>query len=1229
MRAAAASAAPQGSTATHIDVSDTGTASGTHWQFLTETEWQQRLDPEWTPPGEDSFNTLGRGYFLIEDGADLTVSGVTHTNTIYIASGAAVKLTFLDTEITWAEPDYTKDAGGNLTGIDGDTPRPAGCLHVGEGANAEFSAAEGVTITLESENSDLRAGVIRLLDNASLEFSGMGTWNVNGYAVNSINSNSGGALIGSNDLSGRFDQLKFDGGGTFNVTMKVDKDDNFNNARALIGDGGRTQGFNMLYFGDCEVRCTYYYDTTRAQDLIPFFAGMSYMSPDTATDSAIVFTGATFIGRVETGPNTDIGDVRIYSTIGKAFVCSAGVSVLIKGDSVIDIDGGIGYSDNQTVPWNQYNPCEVNIEGGLVMCKGSLSSGIGADRLSISGEDTYVYATTERGGDNPPPAIGGWNGSDDAEVDIKIASGASVMAMTSGGGVAIGGASIKDEGIGIEIVGRDTVVMAVSTGGNAAIGSGITAGYTVLHYDKANSPILFASSIRAKDNSGIMPKEFDADDYPYVYDSGDARLSASLIDLAGYPADTSGLRRILGGDIYMLRDISLGTDADLRIPKYWNIHLMEHVVNGSGDHLSIGGKKTTLTTIPSTADFTNYRFAAVAYGNSPGVVEVNAATVSPTETLTYEWYEDDDGDSLSGVHTSTGVTSKGFYIPADLNVGTHYFFAKVRGDSSIPRVVDMSTPCFEVRVVGSAPVVTEHPAALKAGYTGSAVPLVQPGTVEGGTFVYALGDPAGPYSEAIPTATEKGSYWVYYQIKGDSNHTDDTQVHVLKSEIVDIAFSAPETLPAATINNPYAGAEIKGTGLGELTVEVLADNLPEGMSYDPSTGVLSGTPARSGTFLLVLRLSTDKPDVEPVEGDFRLKVIPLTFSFYGNGGSYNEVDKVDLPYTGAVFVTPPLTRDGHTLLGFADRPQKANRTGLITDFSSYTNDMDFFAVWDDGGNAGAGGDGVSGGAVDGNSEYVLLTGGANLFRYKASKKGNTMKLKADVLPPSVKDRRVVWRSSNTRIATVSRNGLVRFKGREGVVTITATAADGSGKYASKVIKVAKNVTRMRSPVRKVYIKRGKSLTLPVAMDDKTAPKLTVASKLTWESSKPKVVSVSAKGRIKASKKIKKKTKVTVTATAYNGRKLEFAVYVVPKAKKLDKAMVAWPKKARLKKGRTYIIKVRLYSHMATGVKVTFKSSKKSVLTVDRAGKLVAKKKGKATVTVKVGKKAYKKKITVK
>jgi uncharacterized protein YjdB len=258
-------------------------------------------------------------------------------------------------------------------------------------------------------------------------------------------------------------------------------------------------------------------------------------------------------------------------------------------------------------------------------------------------------------------------------------------------------------------------------------------------------------------------------------------------------------------------------------------------------------------------------------------------------------------------------------------------------------------------------------------------------------------------------------------------------------------------------------------------------------------------------------------------------------------------------------------------------------------------------------------------------ESVSISGApANAkFSYKASGRGNALPLSAAVAPKGVAAT-VLWSSSDPSVATVNASGVVTFKNKEGKTTITATAG---GKAASVTIASVKNVTGIRTPLKKLYIQKGKSLILPVVLDDSTSPKAAVSSKLTWKSSNKKALTVSAKGKIKANKKLKKKTNVRVTVTAANGKSLTIKVTVVPKAVKLKKVTAKFPKK--MKVGAMKQLKVKLKKAKSTGVKITYKSSKKSVIRVDKAGKLFALKKGKATITIKAGKKKVRKTITVR
>ena len=62
-------------------------------------------------------------------------------------------------------------------------------------------------------------------------------------------------------------------------------------------------------------------------------------------------------------------------------------------------------------------------------------------------------------------------------------------------------------------------------------------------------------------------------------------------------------------------------------------------------------------------------------------------------------------------------------------------------------------------------------------------------------------------------------------------------------------------------------------------------------------------------------------------------------------------------------------------------------------------------------------------------------------------KGKKYTLKARIAPKNAANKAVVWKSSNTKIASVSSNGVVTAKSA-GTTTITATAKDGSRKKAS-------------------------------------------------------------------------------------------------------------------------------------------------------------------------------------
>ena len=249
---------------------------------------------------------------------------------------------------------------------------------------------------------------------------------------------------------------------------------------------------------------------------------------------------------------------------------------------------------------------------------------------------------------------------------------------------------------------------------------------------------------------------------------------------------------------------------------------------------------------------------------------------------------------------------------------------------------------------------------------------------------------------------------------------------------------------------------------------------------------------------------------------------------------------------------------------------------------------------------------------------------AKFYPWKAADKTHTLLLSATVSPSTASDKTVTWKADPASIATINAaTGLLTFTGTEGTVRVTATSKSDPAVSAYKDIKVAKNVTKISTPLKKVYIQKGKSYVVPYGAYDGSKA---IKPKLTWKSSKPKIAKVSQTGKVTIPKTVKK-GKATITATAANGKKLTITVNVSSKAVKLKKMTVKAP--ATMKVKATKFMTIKLAQTKATLTKVTFKSSKASGLSVDKAGKLTAIKKGKYTITIKIGSVTVKKKITVK
>lgn len=235
------------------------------------------------------------------------------------------------------------------------------------------------------------------------------------------------------------------------------------------------------------------------------------------------------------------------------------------------------------------------------------------------------------------------------------------------------------------------------------------------------------------------------------------------------------------------------------------------------------------------------------------------------------------------------------------------------------------------------------------------------------------------------------------------------------------------------------------------------------------------------------------------------------------------------------------------------------------------------------------------------------------------KAGTTEKLTALLTPADASTDQLKWSSTNTAVLSVAEVG------GTAQAYITAKSA------GTATIRVSWGNTVLAETTVKVYGTQG-STSYKIKLNVSSLPiqvkKTTSALKVTsiypddsvkqWKSSNSKVVKVDKRtGKLTA---LKKGTAV-ITVTSRKGAKASCKIKVQT-GKVATKKLTLKKTSVELNKGKSYSVKVTR-SPLTANDKLTYKTSNKKVATVSAGGKITARKKGTATITVRSasGKKA--------
>ncbi|MBQ5934117.1 MAG: InlB B-repeat-containing protein [Lachnospiraceae bacterium] len=149
-----------------------------------------------------------------------------------------------------------------------------------------------------------------------------------------------------------------------------------------------------------------------------------------------------------------------------------------------------------------------------------------------------------------------------------------------------------------------------------------------------------------------------------------------------------------------------------------------------------------------------------AYGEVPNTPVVTVNTGNGKVSFTYAKKGSEEPES------ETVPTLPGTYtVFAYVEESGDYAFGYAEADFTITK--------------GTPEVTT--PKARNLVYTGASQELVEAGVAVGGEMQYAFGTETvatQPYTTSIPTATDAGTYYVWYKAVGDENHSDSVPVCV-------------------------------------------------------------------------------------------------------------------------------------------------------------------------------------------------------------------------------------------------------------------------------------------------------------------------------------------------------------------------------------------------------------------------------------------------------------------
>ena len=144
-----------------------------------------------------------------------------------------------------------------------------------------------------------------------------------------------------------------------------------------------------------------------------------------------------------------------------------------------------------------------------------------------------------------------------------------------------------------------------------------------------------------------------------------------------------------------------------------------------------------------------------------GETDVTSVKDASNKACTVQYYVSTSGSTPAGGSWGTSYTVT--------NAGNWLVWVKVTGNGDMTDVAQ--TMMVNKSIAKATPTVTAPTAKSGLTYNGNSQALVNAGSTTGGTLQYKVDN--GVWGASVPTATNAGTYTVYYRVVGGNNYNDN------------------------------------------------------------------------------------------------------------------------------------------------------------------------------------------------------------------------------------------------------------------------------------------------------------------------------------------------------------------------------------------------------------------------------------------------------------------------